>query len=237
MRPVTLSLALVLLLVPSVVRADDEVSPPPPPRPSRVRIMAEMGQRWHLDPAHRAFDDNHGGFTPGVAAWVDLNNPDGRLVLALEGSFTATGAEGSLRQSYDTRMTTLAGQLGLVARWHVFEWFAPYIRVAGGVGNHAWRLIPQDNSQPLGRDAWGAVGSAGLGVLVQTPRIFRRAGWRGGRLLVGVEGGMFFATPVDVTVGPPPGDPDPELLGVQNNSLGQVNPSAPYLRVTFGLAL
>ncbi len=237
MRPLHcfLVLAAALSLGPALARADDESLPPP--RASRVRIMAEMGHRWHLDTAHRAFDNDAGGFTPGVLTWIDLNNPDGRFVLAAELSFNATGAQGDLRGSYDTRFSTLAGQAGLIARWQPREWIAPYLRVAGGLGYHTWRLEPQSTGQSLGNEAWSPVGTAGLGVLFQTPRIFRRAGWRGGRLLLGVEGGMFFASPVDVTVGPPPGDADPELLTVQSNSLGPVNASAPYFRVTFGLAL
>lgn len=234
--PMFVLLAAALSLAPSLCRADDDEALPPV-RASRVRVMGDFGARWRLDPAHTAFDNTSGGFAAGLALWVDLNNPDAPFVLGLEAGLTATSNEGSLRGAYQTSLGAVVPQVGIVARWQPLDWLAPYARVAGGFGYNTWRLTPNNGGATLGDEAFNGVGTAGLGVLVQTPRIFRRAGWRGGRLLLGVESGMTFASGVDITVGPPAGDPDPELLPVEPTSLGTVNASGPYLRMLVGLAL
>jgi hypothetical protein len=234
-NPMCALLAAALSLVPSRGRADDE--PPLPLRPSRVRVMGDLGARWRLDTAHTAFDHARGGFAAGLALWVDLNNPDAPFVLGLEAGVTGTRSEDGLRSAYETSLGSVVSQVGIVARWQPFDWLAPYARVAGGFGYNTWRLSPYHGGDTLGAEAFNGVGTAGVGVLVQTPRIFRRAGWRGGRLLLSVEGGMTFASDVDIAVGPAAGDADPELLPVEATSLGTVNASGPYLRVLVGLAL
>lgn len=205
--------------------------------PSRFTAAVDIGQRWHLDPSWQVFEASRAP-TAGLNFAMDLTGPGHRFVLAAELGWTIESVKGTLRQAFETRLAMNEVRAAVIGRWQLFSWLNPYLRVGAGALHHDASLSANDGSGELVASGWGVEGFAGLGLMFQTGAIFRNIGWRRGRLMASIEGGMMLSTGVGLEVRPPTPDDEEvarDLLPVSSTTMGTVNASSAYLRVQIGL--
>lgn len=206
---------------------------------SRSPWMAavEFGPHWHHDGSMATFLPARGAsVSSGLVFGRDVVHL-GALTLGAEASWAIEGSNGRVRQAFDTRLITNRFQAGVVARADLTSWLTPYARVVAGVANVAANLNSPDG-EPLVADAWTFTGAAGAGVLLTSGAWFEGAGWRRGRVALSVEGGYQYALPatLSATTRTPTDEAEAnDRLAARTVSLGTLNPSSAYLRITVGL--
>lgn len=137
--------------------------------------------------------------------------------------------------SDEEELRTRLATMGLSLRFHLFQWLAPYARVAGGFG---WDKLTVGGSAGTWRDKQSfAHGSAGGGLCLRTPSLsfWPQYPWLGLGLTLNIEGGYFVAP--DARFSLKASSPNIDKPIPSNAvSIGTMGRSAPYLRITFGLA-
>lgn len=136
----------------------------------------------------------------------------------------------------EEKLRTQLVSLGLSLRYHVFRWLAPYARVAGGVG---WDKVTVGGSSGQWQDKHTfAHGSVGGGLFLRSPglSLWPNHPAFGLALMGSIEGGYFVAPSSDLSL---KASSDPDIknpIPTAAVPIGKMGRSAPYLRVTLGLA-
>lgn len=207
-----------------------------PPDPWQVSVHVDV--LWHLDAAYDVFSRGTSvNAAPGLSVARDLARGE-RLSLGLELGWRNETATGRYAQVFDTTFTSHTFYGAVVARYAVWRWFQPYVRVAGGAAYGEATFDPATGGAQLWDAAWSVHGSAGGGILVATGPVFSAEGVRSLGFAVAIEGGMQLGTPYEFGVEPEaPEDEDEaaDRIPVRAVPLGTLDPAAPYLRLTAGL--
>ncbi len=227
-----LPLALALVALAPAARAQSSAAESP------WSATIEVGPRWNHDVSYTAF--RNGTAAPaaaGLAFGRDLAHLGPWLTLGFEVGWTNEGTQTRVRDDFATSLITNRLQGGLLARFELSRFITPYVRVVAGAA-HLAATVDGTSGSSLSGDAWAPQGSAGAGVMFTSGRWFRGLGWARGKLALGIEGGYQYTLPtrLDVAV-PVPQDEAAaaDRLPHQAVSLGTLNASAAYLRVTFNL--
>jgi hypothetical protein len=139
--------------------------------------------------------------------------------------------------AFDAGLVTHHLHAAAVLRVELTSWITPYARLSGGAGYLDVSLDDGANRR-LSGGAWAPSGSVGVGVLLTSGTWFEGIGWRRGRVALGIEGGYRLVAAREITVAEPrPADPDDaeDRIATQGVSLGTLNTSAVYMRVSIGL--
>jgi hypothetical protein len=210
-------------------------SPPAPMGPvdQHFTLAVNVDVLWNTDPGFDVFssDDTatQGGLSAGYAFWVDgpwTLVPElgwGRHVQSSEGLFD--GALTSAELDTDTFYASLA------ARYELFDFVEPHVRLAGGL---SWIAATFETDGASFEDhALPPFASAGAGVSIKTrDRMLQKNTGSLATLALAltVEGGYGFWLPAEFELAP---TEDPGRIRQDTTSLGELNNSGPYVRVAF----
>lgn len=174
----------------------------------------------------------------GLSVQADVLRPSADLAIRLDLGWTQAKHTSYQPDSYQygpslrEELETNVFQLGAHARYHVLPWLAPYLRLSGGLGRDKLTVGVMRDRQ------WFGQAAAGGGVFLRSPGLHLGRGRFAPLLgLVGsLEAGYTLATGSDFSVRAslPTSSDDP--IPTSAVALGHVGRSAPYLRVSFGLA-
>lgn len=201
--------------------------------PSPWAVSLEAGARWHLDAGWDAVSSAEAVPFGGVGVARDLTPSNGRFVLAVDAGYTYAAGARRLYARWDAVGKEHAMLAGVSLRVRALSWLLPYARLSAGAMYTAVRF--DDGAQALDADGWAPLGGAGLGVTLQTGELFPTGGGRAGRFAFSVEGGMLLAPSQTFTANPrAPSDETlaNDRLPTTGVRLGDLNNSAPYLRVS-----
>lgn len=174
----------------------------------------------------------------GVSMMADVYRPTAQLSLRVDASWLASSVTGYQQQSYlaETLKSDLLA-VGASVRYQVLRWLAPYARVSGGIG---WdRLSLRTNQQGELKDRQTFVhGTVGAGLFLSTPCLrFRQSKpWPRAGLIAQIEGGYFLAGAGDWTLTSSRATEGQSAIPSSPVALGRTSRSAPYARVSLGLA-
>jgi hypothetical protein len=205
--------------------------------PLRFEVALESRTTWPLDDAAKRLAGKRAQTSGGLSLQADVLRPNDRATLRVDLSWLTTSAssfqDGSnLAEKFETN----AISLGLSARYHLWRWLAPYARLAGGVG---WDKLTVGNGAGSlhDRKVFGQ-GSVGAGVLLRSKGL--RVWQSPSALLVAamgqIEGGYALASGSDFSLRSSPGDTGTSPIPTSPVAIGHVSRSAPYLRVSAGIA-
>jgi hypothetical protein len=181
-----------------------------------------------------------GGRAPtgnGLSLQADILRPDDRMAARLDLGWvtttTTTYQDGSmLAEKLETNLISL----GLSARYSLLRWLAPYARLAGGVG---WdKLSVGSGAINLhDRQVFGQ-GSAGAGLSLRSPglRFWQSPSAPFVGVMGHIEGGYALATGSDFSLQSSPAGSGAGTIPTTPVALGHAGRSAPYVRVSFGIA-
>jgi hypothetical protein len=126
--------------------------------------------------------------------------------------------------------------LGISARYNLLRWLAPYARLAGGVG---WDKITVGNGAGdlHDRQIFGQ-GAVGAGLSLRSPglRVWQSASAPFVGVMGQIEGGFALATGSDFVLQSSPAGAAASPIPTTPVAIGHAERSAPYLRVSFGIA-
>jgi hypothetical protein len=173
----------------------------------------------------------------GVSVSYDVYKLMNKVMARVDlGWAEASNTNASTYSTDEEKLRSNLVTLGLSARYHVFRWLAPYARVAGGVG---WDKVTVGGGAGQWQDKHTfAHGSVGGGIFLRSPGLTPWANHPsfGVAAMGGVEGGYFLAPSSSLAL---KASSDPDIknpIPTASVPLGEMGRSAPYLRITFGLA-
>jgi len=201
--------------------------------PLRFAITLEGRAVRPLQDGARRLADEKWPSGGGLSVQADVWRPSDRLAVRLDLGFTRASSEShqsgsSLREELETDLY----QLGASLRYHLLPWLAPYARLSGGLGRDKLAVGIMKDRQ------WFGQGAAGAGVLLRSPSLRL---WQGRfapafGLMGTLEGGYALASGSDFAVRASLPSSSENPIPATEVALGHVGRSAPYLRVSFGLA-
>ncbi len=205
--------------------------------PLRFEVALESRTTWPLDDAAKRLAGKRAQTGGGLSLQADVLRPNDKASLRADLSWLTTSTS-NFQDSTNLaeRLDTNAISLGLSACYHPWRWLAPYARLAGGVG---WdKLTLGDGASSLhDRKVFGQ-GSAGAGVSLRSPGLrLGQAWWAPLVAVMGqIEGGYVLASGSDFSLQSSPGDAGSSTIPTSPVAIGHVSRSAPYLRISAGIA-
>jgi hypothetical protein len=207
--------------------------------PLRFAVAAQLHHAWLLDAGAKRVQGGSQVSSQGVSVQGDVLRPTAALALRLDLGWLTTSANSyQVNSSYSyagdmaERIETNRFTLGAALRFHLLQWLAPYVRLAGGLGRDKVTVSSMSGHQYYG------LGSAGAGVFLRSPSIRLWQGayspWLGG--MATIEGGYTMAAGGDLTLTASPPSSSTEPLPANQVALGHVGRNAPYLRASVGIA-
>lgn len=207
--------------------------------PLHFGVAFESQTTWLQDSAARRIVGKGAPTALGLSLHYDALRPSPNLTVKLDLAWT-THASSSIQldnasytEDYDSSLLTF----GISLRYQVFHWLAPYARVAGGMG---WdKLSVGDGSHNLEDEHKFGHAAAGGGIFVRSPGLCLRPSSASycPALLGNVEGGYMVGTSSTLSVHASPASGVSAPIPTEAVSLGEIGRSAPYLRVSVGIAL
>lgn len=204
-----------------------------------LSISIEHRTTWPQNSATRRLVGRDTAISTGVSVGYDVFKLTDKLTAKVDLGWALLRDMNVSSSSLDeeelrTRLVTL----GLSLRFHLFPWLAPYARLAGGIG---WDSLTVGGDTGEWRDKqYFAHGSAGGGITLRSPSVSfwpTRFPWLGLGLTLSIEGGYYLAPDVRLSLKAAP-DPNIEKpIPTAAVPIGEMGRSAPYLRVTIGMAL
>jgi hypothetical protein len=232
-QPMPRQLPRAELAVPRPVRADELEGPVTSWDPLRFAVAFESRTFWPLDGAQKRLVGKRAPTGGGLSVQADVFRPDDRVAVRLDLGWTnnstvQTWSGTSRSENIESDLFVLGASL----RYHVLRWLAPYARVSGGLGRDRLTVVDMKDRQYFGQ------ATAGAGVFLRTPGLRL---WQGSfapffGLCGQIEGGYALASGSDFSLQAslPSSTPDP--IPTSDVALGHVGRTAPYLRVSLGLA-
>lgn len=205
--------------------------------PLRFAVAAEIRTTWVQDSAARRLVGRGAPTGGGLSLRADAWRPTAKLWAGVDlgwASISTTDEQSSSSdmESLDTNLLSL----GVSARYHLFRWLAPYARLAGGVG---WdKLTVGSGAGQLHDKHTFGHGSVGGGIYLRTPGLQVRTSRPSLALgfICNIEGGYMLATSSTFSLQSSPATGAKDPIPTQPVAIGEVGRSAPYLRVSVGLA-
>ena len=210
--------------------------PPPILRPIEPRRYGDAGAPfalgvggsllWRNEHAYRVLSDHTNNGALDVFATYDLWSTPHGLVMALGASLRSEARVGD--RDYDLHNNAV--QAEALTRYGVTSWLWPHVRLA--VGAVTTRFTQHDRVADIVYEdrSNSVVGTFGAGFTLRTPtRLFETHRGRLASLSLGVlvEGGYTVAKPASLDLTPT----KPGEVTRATFSLGQIDRSAPYLRI------
>jgi hypothetical protein len=202
--------------------------------PLRFAIGIESRTTWPMQDAARRLAGQRAPTGGGLCLQADAYRPSEQVALRLDLGWTSTSTSSfQVGSSLSEKLDTMVVQLGASARYHVFPWLAPFVRLAGGLGRDQLTVAELHDRQ------WWEQVSAGAGLFLRSPSLrLWQSRWFAPLLgLMGtVEGGYALATASDFSMRPSPSSSAANPIPGNQVALGHVERGAPYLRASLGLA-
>jgi hypothetical protein len=201
--------------------------------PLRFAFGLETRTFWPLDDAHKRLVGKRAPTATGLGVQADVFRPDAKTAIRLDLGWTSVSTSQlqsgtGLVESLDTDLYVLGASL----RYELFRWLGPYARLAGGLGRDKLSVADMKAKRYFGQ------ATAGAGVFLRTPGLRL---WQGSfapsfGLCGQIEGGYALASGSDLSLraSSPSSTPDP--IPASDVAIGHAGRSAPYLRISFGLA-
>ena len=190
---------------------------------------------WYTDPGYDVFSSDNVPEAYGLWAAYDVFALRTDTIGALELGWDTEHSESSvLGDTLNSDLQSHAAHAALQLRYVPVDFLQPHLRLAAGVSFVAMALRTSSPSERFTDDAVSPFGSLGLGLTLRTPtRLFEDKHGNLASLSVGVmvEGGYTLAAPLDFKLdGPGPGK---RAIALTEPSLGTLDRSGPYIRVSF----
>jgi hypothetical protein len=200
-------------------------------------VAGDLRTFWPQDSATRRLVGKKTSDNGGLSISYDVLKVMDRVVARVDlGWGSASNVNASPSSTDEEKLRTQLVTLGLSLRYHVLRWLAPYARVAGGVG---WDKVTVGSASGEWQDKHTfAHGSVGGGLFLRSPTLTL---WPshptfGLALMGSIEGGYFLAPSSKLSL---QASSDPDIknpIPTASVPIGTMGRSAPYLRVTVGLA-
>ena len=201
--------------------------------PLRFGVALEGRTTWPISNAAKRLA---GGQTPtgaGLTLQGDVYRGGEKLAVRLDLGWVNTSTS-SLQDSsgLSERFENNLFSLGVSARYHIFRWLAPFVRLTGGGGWDKLTVSDLHDRQSF------AEGSLGGGVFLRTPglRLWQGASAPFFGLVGNLEGGYALATSSDFSLHSSPPSTSTTPIPTSPVPIGTVGRSAPYLRFSLGIA-
>jgi hypothetical protein len=205
--------------------------------PLRFGIAAEIRTLWPQNRATRRLvgkDDPNSG---GAVVSGDVLRPTDKVRAVVDLGWNLMTNTNANSWSLDqVKLRTHLVTMGLSLRYFARCWLAPYARVAGGLG---WDKVTVEGESGTYQDKHLFThGSAGAGIYLRSPglRMATRVPAFSMAVMGSIEGGYFLAPSSDVALKASSDSQIKNPISSPSVPLGTMGRSAPYLRVTFGLA-
>lgn len=201
-------------------------------------VAGDLRTFWPQDSATRRLVGKKTSDSGGLSISYDVLKLMDRVVAKVDlGWGLASHVNASPFSSDEEKLRTSLATLGLSLRYHVFRWLAPYARVAGGVG---WDKVTVGGSSDQWQDKHTfAHGSVGGGIFLRSPglSLWPNHPAFGLALMGSIEGGYFVAPSSKLSLQASSDSDIKNPIPTTSVPMGTMGRSAPYLRVTIGLAL
>jgi hypothetical protein len=201
--------------------------------PLRFAVAFEHRTSWLLDDGAKRLVGQKRPAGAGASLQADVLRPQEDLAVRLDLAWVSTSNStyqggSSLAEELKTNLFSL----GVALRYHVRRWLAPFARVAGGLG---WDKLTVADLHDRQRFTHGAVGA---GVFLRSPALRLRQGTYLAHLgLVGsVEAGYAVASGSDFVLHADVPSVSEKPIPISEVHLGHEGRSAPYVRISVGLA-
>ena len=205
--------------------------------PSRFGVSLETRTLWPSDSAARRLAGSKSAAGVGLSLQWDALRIEHLATLGLDLSWlsseTTTSQDFSGLQAKQ-KINLLS--LGVGVRHYVRSWLAPYARIAGGIG---WdNLSINSGIANLHDTRVFGQGSVGGGLHFQSPRlrVWNSTSAPHVGLMAHLEGGYVLGTSTDHTLESAPATAASTPIPTSAVPVGKVGHSAPYLRITVGVA-
>ncbi len=205
----------------------------------RIGLTLETQTTWPQDSAARRIFGKGAPTATGLALHYEALRPSPNLTAKLDLGWVTTSASNTQpsnsanSEEYDVNLVTL----GISLRYQLLRWLAPYARVAGGMG---WDKLSVGNGSGNLEDKhkFGHV-AAGGGVFLRSPGLcVRRSPPSYCVAFIGnIEGGYMVGTSSSWSLRASPASGVSDPVPTESVPLGDMGRSAPYLRVSLGVAL
>jgi hypothetical protein len=205
--------------------------------PLRFQVGLETRTTWMMDDAARRLAGKRAPTGAGLSLQADVLRPNDTITVRVDLGWVTTSTSNvqdstSLVEKLDTNVLSL----GLSARYNLLRWLAPYARLAGGVG---WdKLTLSGGEGSLHDRQFYGQGSAGAGISLRSPglRFWQSPSAPFLGIMGQIEGGYVVAPGGDFALQASPPGSAANAIPTTPVAIGHVGRSAPYLRVSLGIA-
>jgi|GEM_PF-1554630 len=201
--------------------------------PLRFTVALESRASWLFDSGAKRLMESRYPVGGGVSVQADVFRPNDRIAIRLDlgwitTSHTSFQSGSVLTEKLDSNLFSLGASL----RYHVLRWLAPFARISGGLGWDKLRVADLHDRQQFEQGALGA------GVLLRSPGLRL---WQGSyspalAVLGNLEAGYAVATSSDWVVRSTSLSSSASPIPTNSVAIGHMGRSAPYLRVSLGIA-
>jgi hypothetical protein len=205
--------------------------------PLRFEVALETRTNWLLDDSARRLAGKRAPTGAGLSLQADVLRPNDKIAARLDLGWVTTSTttfqdNSMLSEKLDTNIISL----GLSARYNLLRWLAPYARLAGGVGWDKIKVGTGDGDLH-DRRIFGQ-GSVGAGLSLRSPglRFWQSPSAPFVGVMGQIEGGYALATGSDLSLQSSPAGSGASTIPTSPVALGHIGRSAPYLRVSAGIA-
>ena len=205
--------------------------------PFRFQVGLESRTSWLLDDGAKKLAGTHSTPAGGLSLQADVFRPNDQIAARLDLSWVTSTAN-NYQDGYgiSQRLVSNVLSFGVSLRYNLLSWMGPYARLAGGIG---WdKLTVGSGTTSLhDRQIFGQ-GSAGAGLSLRSPGLrFSQSAWSPSVGIMGqIEGGFAVASGSDFNLQSSPSGSEPSAIPTTAVTIGHVGRSAPYLRVSLGIA-
>ena len=205
--------------------------------PLRFEVAFETRTNWLLDDSAKRLAGKRAPTGAGLSLQADILRPNDKIAARLDLGWVTTSTTtfqdaSMLTEKLDTNVISL----GLSARYNLLRWLAPYARLAGGVG---WdKITVGDGYDNLHDRRVFGQGSVGAGLSLRSPglRFWHSPSAPFVGVMGQIEGGYALASGSDISLQSSPAGSGASTIPTSPVALGHVGRSAPYLRVSAGIA-
>ena len=201
--------------------------------PLRFGVALEGRTTWPINNAAKRLVGSQTRTGAGLTLQGDVYRQGDKLAVRLDLAWVNTTTT-SLQDSsgLSERFENNLFSLGVSARYHIFRWLAPFVRLTGGGGWDKLTVSDLHDRQSFSE------GSLGGGFFLRTPGLRL---WQGDSApflgLVGnLEGGYALATSSDFSLHSSPASTSTTPIPTSPVPIGTVGRSAPYVRFSLGIA-
>jgi hypothetical protein len=204
--------------------------------PLRFMVGAELRVVLPQNQAYRRAVGARDATGAGVWLGGELLRVHNRLTVDADLGYTLTESKQLQNGSeLSQKLTSHVATLGASARFAIFPWLAPYLRVAGGLG---WDTIAVTGSDELSDKQRYGFATAGGGIYVRTPGFHLFQGNPDGfqphlGIMGRIEGGYMLAQSSEFSLHASTHAPSP--ITTSDVAIGKVERSSPYVRATVGV--